>query len=723
MSIHQPTGEKPEPSGRDSSNRSPNPFAVPGALESTASHHTSPPASPSEVSPSSAPDWERIVDQFPFGLIVLGPGQELEHENAVCEQMLGASVKTVGGMEAWLALLCPDEEHRARVIESFREHVWRNQLTRTFSLRSLNGRLREIEFRSSLNRDGGITIVLQDLTETLRAHEAQRHGKLKFRALFSTTQNGVVLADRTGRILDANPAFLKFVDLPLRDIRRSAFTEFLHPEDAELLDTAEKEYLETDATKEPESVRMRIRTRSSEKSVPLSFRPVGEVHSDPSMWLYLLETQSHENESLLTERLHVVARKAKALFDAVPDLVFLIDPNLTVVDFAPPPQPWDELEMLDSWRGKRVSAIWPALGDLLSSERRRQLEEGKIVRAVLRGQGEDSVKFSVTLSPAGDGQLLAVVRNDSEKSPVDVGKSRLESVFEWMESPAVIADGNGTILEANLSIRNLVHDPGDQLVGKPLTKLLDESACLLVAQHLPSRESGGNSSPFAVKVKRFGAHPVEKLLELRALSESAEPLSFLLALSDHSTPQEGLPAETAQHQFRNQLQMVTSLFSVESDETGPDESLLKWQLRIRSLACAIANGFPLTTSSLLRQVTEEAARLLQLGPVERFFSLEAEEDPALDTANATPMALLAGELIRLVFAHRKHGSLPRLQFATEKGENEGLTLELVASNLATTQFHEEEGETVRLLVAQMSGKMSHTTTDSQWHWTLQFPHW
>ncbi|MEM7603276.1 MAG: PAS domain-containing protein, partial [Verrucomicrobiota bacterium] len=394
-------------------NRAPNPFAVPGALESTVSHHETP--VPREGENDIPPvDWELISDAFPFGLIILGPGQELRHENAVCSDLLGGSLSDAGGIEPWLAALCPDNEHCARVIESFREHIWRNQLTRTFSLRSLNGKLREIEFRSSLLGDGGITIVLQDVTDTLRAQETQRHGKLKFKALFAGTENGAVLADRTGRIIDANPAFLEFIDLTLRDIRMSSFHELLHPEDAASLQQKETEYLESDGQGEVPELDLRIRAREAEKSTRLSVRPIGENHGDPSMSLYLIAGGSRGNEALLTERLHLVARKAKSLLDAVPDLIFLIDDDLSVADFAPPPHPWDELEMLDSWRGQDVNAVWPALGEMLSDERRVLIEGGKVVHADILNQQNQSSQFAVTLSSAGDGQTLAVIRNESE---------------------------------------------------------------------------------------------------------------------------------------------------------------------------------------------------------------------------------------------------------------------------------------------------------------------
>ncbi|MDF1656589.1 MAG: PAS domain-containing protein [Verrucomicrobiales bacterium] len=636
--------------------------------------------------------------------------------------MLGSTVREAGGIEAWLASLCPDDDHRNRVIDSFREHVWRNQLTRTFSLRSLKGKLREVELRSSLHRDGGITIVLQDVTESIRAQEAQRHGKLKFRTLFAGTENGAVLADRTGRIIDANPAFLEFVSLSLREIRMSAFSELLHPEDSGCLQSAESKFLKSDGSGDFPPLEVRIRAQKGEKTTKLSFHPIGEIFGDPSMSLYLTSKSGGGNEALLTERLQLVARKAKSLLDAVPDLIFLIDDDLTIADFAPPSQAWKELEMLDSWRGQRVTQIWPALGELLSGPKRESLAAGKILHADLLSQQEDAVQFAVTLSSAGDGQILAVIRNESGLRQAREKELQLSRAFDFTRRPAVIANGDGRILHANAAVKRLARDTGNNLVGSPLTALLDETSCMLLAQHLPTGQKSGKSSAFQGTIKRRNASPLETTLEICSLTDAGEPVTFAVLICETEEGPMGLEDEQSQHHFRNQLQMVTSLFSIESHDAMNDESLIKWQLRLRSLACAIPTKAPLHLGFLIRQVSNEATRLLQLGPSERFIFLNGPENLELDRDRVTAMALLVGELIRLVTAYRKQRSNPRLQFSFTASNSGGFILEFLAENLKHSDFPKTETETIELLITQMGGRMSDTGNDSHRGWSFDLSH-
>lgn len=723
MSIHEPTGEKPGSKGRDSLSRTPNVFAVPeplGQENPAAAHHET----PVEFPAAEELDWIQITDQFPFGLIVLGPGQELRHENAVCEKLLGTTIRECGSVDAWISALCPDGEHCDQVAASFRDHVWRNQLTRTFSLKSEKGKLKEIEFRSSLQQDGGITIVLQDVTERLRAQETQRHGKLKFRALFGGTDQGAILVDRTGRIIDANASFLSLAEISLSEIRRSAFSELLHPEDAKTLARVESATIAKGGSPPPK-LNVRIRGKEGEFRTPISFHPIGEKVDDPSMSLYLTGSAAGGKEAKLTERLQLVARKAKSLLDAVPDLIFLIDNDLTVADFAPPPHPWKELETLDSWRGQEVNAIWPALGELLSAPRCDMIRGGKVVHADLQSHQEGLVEFGVTLSSAGDDQILAVVRNQSALRQAKSQREQLSRAFQKIGSPSVIVDGTGTILEANAAIRNLVNDTGDELVGAPLTALLDETSCMLVAQHLPAGvEDEAEIAALQATVKRRGESSIQTNLEVCSLSRADEPVTFALFIRNEETSIEAVPGpstEKVQHQFRNQLQMVTSLFSIETKESIEDDNFIKWQLRLRALACAIPNESGIRFGELIHQVSNEAARLMLLGPLERLIFLNGPDSLEITEEKSTPMALLLGELIRDSVYNRKPGRQPRLHFSYESVASGGLSLKFRAENTRRSTANEEAPESIKLLTSQMGGTVLPSNDESRFGWIFDIP--
>ncbi len=597
-----------------------------------AAHHQAPVFS--SASAVSASEWRGLLDQLPYGFIVLGPGQELRHENATCRQLLGYGVAEKGGVEGWLAAVCPDRDHRDKVINSWREHIWRNQLTRTFTLRTAAQKLKEIEFRSSLLRDGGITLTIEDVTEARRIEETLRHGKLKFRALFSHSETGTVLVDRTGRIIDANPAFLSLAGISLKQLRLSSLAELLHPHEAAELAGAADSLARPSSDGSAAKVVTRevwLRTRSAEKRARVTYCPVGEDVARPAMAIYLFTPlDAIAAQERLAARLRVVSAKAQALLHAVPDLILLIDPDGSIVDFVPPPQPWAELVPEDSWRGRAAGAVWPVFGDLLQQCQEKIADGGKTIHADIRGSGEDGSEFGVTLAPCGDGQVFAVIRQ-----------------------------------------RAVVRVP-----------------VLCERERDPTEGATRSSTPVA---------------------------------TDAATP-----GERRQHSFRNQLQLVTSLFSLEPQGAAARDAFLRWQIRLRSMAqaCPHDEAETVWVFPLLRNIADEICSLTGRGPGRRSILITGSEDITLDVQTATPFSLLLGELMRLVLAPRRQGPGPELLIHLEPHAGGGFQLAVRPGTYREFVFtdRDTEVEILELLTEQIQGRLEATDPENPAReWVLIVP--
>lgn len=604
----------------NSGNPIPNVFAMPGALppattDPIGAHHTAPTKEASKIG------WESLVDGLPFGLVVLSPRQEVVHESTFCRQILGSGISEKGGVEAWLSSLCPDREHKEKVIASWREHVWRNQLTRTFSLKGSDEKLREIEFRSSLQTDGGITLVLQDVTQERRAEETMRHGKLKFRALFSHLPSGTVLIDRRGRIVDANPAFQKLVGVSLNRLRLTPFGDLLGHDDRMVVARIEEELFTATSVRpqESESREVSVATASGTRKTRLTLCPVGEPETSPSMGLYILDgTATEELEEKWAGKLRSVAARAQALLEAVPDLILLVNEDLTVADFSPPAKPWNKLHPDEAWNGKNLDQTWPVLGGLLKNTKDQVIGERKNVHAELKSCGST---FEVTLAACGDEQIIAVVR---EKESLEPAPSPVQS----------------------------------------------------------------------------------------HVTESTEP------------PE--IEWMQAQHHFRNQLQLVTSLFSLEPQENAARDAFLRWQIRLRCIAraCPENSESKLKLAELLRGVADEVCSLLGRGPGRREIVASGEDDIEIGIENATPMALLAGEVMRLVVCKRDSGPGPQLFLNITREPDGGFRMNARTGPSARFAFSGKEGETeiLEVLSRQLQGSLAVSEgVDPRDEWDLIVP--
>jgi len=589
---------------------------MPGALapgdSDSGAHHTAP-----ARRRSGSIAWESIVDQLPFGLVILSPQQEVIHENAVCRQMLGNGIREKGGVEAWLSNLCPDREHEEKVIASWREHVWRNQLTRTFSLKGSDEKLREIEFRSSLQPDGGITLVLQDVTQERRAEETLRHGKLKFRALFSHLESGTILIDRRGRIVDANPVFQKLVGVTINRLRLTSLTDLLGTNDFNAVAQSEESLFEKSSIR-PDDIESRdvtIKTVSGEKSARLTLCPVGDAEGPPLMGLYLLERiGQEESEEKWATKFRAVAKRAQALLDVVPDLILLVDRDLTLADFSSPPRSWEKLKPDASWKGQTLDRTWPVLGGLLENTRDQILNDGKTVHAELKSCGS---AFLVTLGACGDEQLIAVVRE------------------------------------------------------------------MDVAIPMPPAEVENQPAPVIDRTE-------------------------------------------AQHHFRNQLQLVTSLFSLEPQESAARDAFLRWQIRLRCVAQACPEGeeTEMAIVPLLRAIADEVCSLLGRGAGQREVVVSGAEHLGIGMQQATAMSLLAGEVMRLVVCGQKPASGPQLFLDVSAEPTGGFRMNAKTGPVAKFSFSGKEGETeiLEVLSRQIQGRLEVPVgVDPRDEWALVVP--
>lgn len=710
-----------------------------GTGEKGAAHHPAPVFS----SPHEGPqlDWKFILDQLPYGLVVLGAEQQVRYENSACRRLLGFSVIERGGVEGWLEAVCPDQAHREKVINSWREHIWRNQLTRTFTLKTAEQKLKEIEFRSSLLQDGGITLTIEDVTEARRIEETLRHGKLKFRALFSHSATGTVLVDRTGRIIDANPAFEGLSGIALKSLRLSTLSELLHPGDAVELAKAEAELMTPRTTpsagEKTVSRDLWLRTSASEKRCRVTYCPIGETAGRPSMGIYLFTATTADGpDEALAARLRSVALKAQALLHAVPDLILLVDPDGIIADFAPPPQAWKELTPDDTWLRKPASTVWPVFGNLLKQCQGRISDEGKTIHAEIRGPGDGGSEFAVTFSSCGEGQILAVIRNQSETRSLRARDRWQSAAFSKNPLPIILVDEGGVISRANPSADRFLGVPSGTLTGRLFSDFYlggEESFREAMSAATSSDDRWAGPAPMiSAGGRRLGA--TAEFLSLahegQASGESGPGALIFLTQSSqrestfaHST---ALLNQKRQHGFRNRLQLVTSLFSLEPQGPAARDAFVRWQVRLRAMAqaCPDDDMSSIAVLALLRSLADEICSLLGRGPGRREVIITGSEDLGIRVETSTPFSLLIGEIMRLVLANRQPGPGPELYLNLRSEPDGGFQLTVRPGTNRQFVFTDRasEVETLELLTEQIQGRLDVTDRENPAReWILVVP--
>jgi len=193
-----------------------------------------PPVSPLPIPPPPVAALPRLADDLtrhvPFGLVLLDREGTVTAANTAVGALLGRPLAAGGPFEPWLTASAPEDVLRDAVLREWRDNVWRRQTARTFSLTSADGLLKEIELRPRLLPDGHLLLILSDVTESRRAEDALRTSEAKYRGLFREFPTGIALADRTGALVEGNPALEKMSGHSRVDLRRLRLADLVDME-------------------------------------------------------------------------------------------------------------------------------------------------------------------------------------------------------------------------------------------------------------------------------------------------------------------------------------------------------------------------------------------------------------------------------------------------------------------------------------------------------------
>ncbi len=169
------------------------------------------------------------LDSLPFGVLVLDELGAALFQNQQLTRLLGRALQKEETVEQWLAAACPSEAHREHIATLWREDVWRRQLTRTFSLATADGLLKDLEFQPSGLQGGGLLVSIQDATEKCRHEEQLRATEAKFRALLQEAPLPIVLMDKAGSVFEVNHLAEELLGHPKNELRRHPLDRWLTP--------------------------------------------------------------------------------------------------------------------------------------------------------------------------------------------------------------------------------------------------------------------------------------------------------------------------------------------------------------------------------------------------------------------------------------------------------------------------------------------------------------
>lgn len=168
-----------------------------------------------------------VLELAPCGLMVIDEHACAIYQNAQVPGLLGRAVPDGQPMHDWLAEGARDDLHRHEVVRLWTEEIWRKRSTVPVPLIGADGIHREVEMRPVPLPGGGLLLMLQDVTESRRSEEMLRSTEAKFRTLVHENPIPVVLADRSGGVVDVNPACEQLLGHTRAEMRRMSLERWL----------------------------------------------------------------------------------------------------------------------------------------------------------------------------------------------------------------------------------------------------------------------------------------------------------------------------------------------------------------------------------------------------------------------------------------------------------------------------------------------------------------
>ena len=233
----------------------------------------------------------QILDSLPCGILVLDSKGVPVYQNRNLTQLLGRPIEHQETVEAWLSEACPNEAHREQVTNVWREDVWRRQLTRTVSLATADGLLKEVELQPISLPDGELLINLLDVTESSRHEEQLLAMEAKFRALLQENPVPVILMDKSGAIFEVNHAAEELLMRPKSELRRHSLDTWLEADSAK----ARREALSSLKQHQGRSTTLTVTVQPKDKppvEVELGMTLVRDASDEPHCTIHFLH-QAH----------------------------------------------------------------------------------------------------------------------------------------------------------------------------------------------------------------------------------------------------------------------------------------------------------------------------------------------------------------------------------------------------------------------------------------------
>jgi PAS domain S-box-containing protein len=414
-----------------------------------------------------------LLNHVPFGLILLDSRRNVLFANREHRALLGVDVEDFADIEHWIAAVAPRPELGPEAAQTWRESVWRRQMTQTITLRSADQSLREIEFRPRPTVDGGMILTLFDVTDRRREEEARRSSEAKFRALFRGVGAAIALEDPSGLLFDVNPVFEGLTGVIRFEARRSGMRDWVHPDDWGQVEQALRQSEQRHGNAGPDGPAVKVRILSREGTETWGRLSVSHIvdHADRLVFnAYFITVLDADREQ--TADLEAAREDRRALLRCLPDILVMVDAEAKVIDLLPAANGILVADPVPAI-GRPLDEVVPGLQGLSHELVRQTLaSQAMSLHPFSSDLGEGFIRhFEARFVVSGEGRCVVVIQ---DITPIHRERVELEGrAASFAHSPdgLVISDASGQIIDWSPGAVRMFGYEREAILQQPLAKL------------------------------------------------------------------------------------------------------------------------------------------------------------------------------------------------------------------------------------------------------------
>jgi PAS domain S-box-containing protein len=320
-----------------------------------------------------------------------------------------------------------------------------------------NGSIIQCKLASAVTEMNGEAVsitIARDLTGLELAQQRSSQSESKFRAVFETSPEPMSITRlRDSRILDLNEACAQLVGLPRATLVGRPTTDLAPYAEPAVRDRVMK--LLADEGRVGNHITRRVRPDGTPIDLLESCKTV-ELEGDTCVvWSWRDVSEIRSVQHALTES----ERRYRSLFDAALDYIFVISPDGALVDINP-----SACQALDYSRDRLVGSDFSSIIDPAALNRMLPRAPGIAERRKIRGERTircrdgSSVAVEFAASPLPDGNLLAVVRDVSERKHAESALADLNASLERR-----VSDRTAELEAANRELDSFSHSVSHDL--------------------------------------------------------------------------------------------------------------------------------------------------------------------------------------------------------------------------------------------------------------------